>query len=126
MGKALSVELKPYNITVNVITPAGVETKMAEDLRKWGQQMTVTVPPEEISPAYIFLASDLTKKKYRGRVVELHTICDFLPILKEEFGGKNLVSKELLKLAEEKLKKDQFKVLKSNSDLVNYMVQYKR
>lgn len=126
MGKALSIELKSYNITVNVITPAGVETKMAEDLRKWGQDMTVTVPPEEISPAYIFLASDLAKKIYRGRVVELHTICDFLPILKEEFGGKILESKELLKLAEEKLKKDQFKVLKSNSDLVNYMLQYKR
>jgi 3-oxoacyl-[acyl-carrier protein] reductase len=37
MGKCLNLELKPYNIIVNVLTPAGVETKMAEDLRKWGQ-----------------------------------------------------------------------------------------
>lgn len=126
MGKTLSIELKPYNITVNVVTPAGVETRMAEDLRKLGQQMPITVPPEEISSAYLFLASDLAKKKYKGRVVELHSIVNFLPILKEEFSGKDLESRELLKLAEGKLKKNQFKVLKSNSDLVNFMIHYKR
>jgi len=126
MGKCLSLELKSYNINVNVVTPAGVETKMAEDLRKWGQQMPITFPPEFISPAYVFLASDLAKKKYKGRIVELHTICDFLPNLQEEFGGKEIEPKELLKLSEEKIKKDQFQVLKQNSELVAFMLQYKR
>ncbi len=126
MGKALNVEVKPYNIIVNVVTPAGVETQMADDLRRWGQQMPITVSPDFISPAYVFLASDLAKKKYKGSIVELHTICDFLPILKEEFGEKELDARELVKLAKEKIKMDQFKVLKKNSELINFMLQYKR
>ncbi|MFX1500981.1 MAG: SDR family NAD(P)-dependent oxidoreductase [Promethearchaeota archaeon] len=126
MGKCLSSELKPYNINVNVLTPAGVETRFAVDLRKWGQRMPVTVPPEFISPAYVFLASDLAKKKYKGKIIELHTICDFLPILKDEFTERELEPKELVKLSEEKIKLDQFKVLKSNSELVNFMLHYKR
>jgi len=126
MGKCLSTELKPYNILVNVLTPAGVETKMAEDLRKWGQQMPITVPPEFISPAYVFLASNLAKKKYRGRIVEINSICDFLPILQDELGDKEFDHKELVKLAESKIKKDQFKTLKQNSELVAFMLHYRR
>ncbi len=126
MGKCLNLELKPYNIVVNVLTPAGVETKMAEDLRKWGQQMPITVPPEFISPAYVFLASDLAKKKYRGRIVEINSICDFLPILQDELGDREFDHKELVKLAESKIKKDQFKTLKQNSELVAFMLHYRR
>ncbi|MHA2288478.1 MAG: SDR family NAD(P)-dependent oxidoreductase [Promethearchaeota archaeon] len=125
MGKCLNLELKPYNITVSVLTPAGVETKMAEDLRKWGQQMPITVPPEFISPAYVFLASDLARKKYRGRIVEINKIVEFLPVLQENFADRELNHKELLKLAEEKIKVDQLKVLKQNSELVAFMVNYK-
>jgi 3-oxoacyl-[acyl-carrier protein] reductase len=126
MGKCLNLELKPYNIIVNVLTPAGIETKMAEDLRKWGQQMPITIPPDSISPAYVFLASELAKKKYRGRIVELNNIVEFLPILQDEFGDKGLEHKELLKQAEGKVRSDQFKLLKQNSELVAFMVQYKR
>jgi len=126
MGKCLNLELKPYNIIVNVLTPAGVETKMAEDLRKWGQQMPITVPPEFISPAYVFLASELAEKKYRGRIVEINKIIEFLPVLQDEFGDKELEHKELVKIAEEKIKIDQFKVLKQNSELVAFMVKYSR
>jgi 3-oxoacyl-[acyl-carrier protein] reductase len=126
MGKCLNLELKPYNITVSVLTPAGVETRMAEDLRKWGQQMPITVPPEFISPAYVFLASDLAKKKYRGRIVEINSICDFLPILQDELGDREFDHKELVKLAESKIKKDQFKTLKQNSELVAFMLHYRR
>ena len=126
MGQCLSVELKPYNINVNVVTPAGVETKMAEDLRKWGQQMPITVPPEFISPAYLFLASDLALKKYKGRVLELHIICDILPTLSEAIGVKEIEFRELKVLAEGKLKKDQLKVFKKNSELIDFMLKYKR
>jgi len=126
MGKCLNLELKPYNITVSVLTPAGVETRMAEDLRKWGQQMPITVPPEFISPAYVFLSSELAKKKYRGRIVEINKIVEFLPALQDEFGDKELNHKDLVKSAENVIKGDQFKVLKQNSELVAFMVNYKR
>jgi len=126
MGRCLSLELKPYNINVNVVTPAGIETKMAEDLRKWGQQMAVTVPPEFISPAYLFLASSLARKKYNGRVLELHTICDLLPILRNEIGENEFEMKELKVLVTEKLRKHQIKVFKKNSELVEFMLKYKR
>jgi len=126
MAKSLNSELKQYNIIVNALTPAGVETKMAEDLRKWGQQMPITVPPEVISPAYLFLASDLAKKKYKGKIVEINKIVEFLPVLQEEFKDKDLDHKELVNLSEGKIKLDQFKVLKQNSELVAFMVNYKR
>jgi 3-oxoacyl-[acyl-carrier protein] reductase len=127
MGKCLSAELKPYNINVNVVTPAGVETKMAEDLRKWGQTMDITVPPEFLSPAYLFLASDLALKRYNGRIVELHTICDhLLPILRTEIKEKEFESKKLKELAVVKLKKSQLKVFRKNSELIEFMLKYKR
>ncbi|MFW9874853.1 MAG: SDR family NAD(P)-dependent oxidoreductase [Candidatus Thorarchaeota archaeon] len=126
MGRCLSIELKPYNINVNVVTPAGVETKMAEDLRNWGQKMDITVQPEYISPAYLFLASDLAMKKYNGRVLEMHTICDFLPILRNEIGEKEFELTELKKLAVEKLKKDQLRVFKKSTELIEFMLKYKR
>jgi NAD(P)-dependent dehydrogenase (short-subunit alcohol dehydrogenase family) len=126
MGRCLSAELKPYNINVNVVTPAGIETKMAEDLREWGQRMDVTVPPEFISPAYLFLASDLALKKYKGRVLELHTICDILPVLSENIGEREVELKECKTIANECLKKDQFKVFKKNSELIDFMLKYKR
>jgi NAD(P)-dependent dehydrogenase (short-subunit alcohol dehydrogenase family) len=126
MGRCLSIELKPYNINVNVVTPAGVETKMAEDLRKWGQLMDITVPPEFISPAYLFLASDLAMKKYNGRVLELHTICDFLPILSKKIGEKEFELTELKELAVKNLRKNQLQVFKKNRELIEFMLKYKR
>jgi len=125
MGKCLSAELKPYN--VNVVTPAGVETKMAENLREWGQRMDITISPDFISPAYLFLASDLALKKYNGRVLEIHIISDeILPTLSAEIGEKEFESKELKDLAGIKLNKRQLKVFKKNSELIEFMLQYKR
>jgi NAD(P)-dependent dehydrogenase (short-subunit alcohol dehydrogenase family) len=126
MGKCLSVELSRFNINVNVVTPAGVETQMAEDLRKWGQKMDITVPPEYISPAYVFLATDLARKKYKGRVLELHTICDFLPVLCGAIGERVVELKEFKTIADENLKKDQLKVFKKNIELIDFMLKYKR
>ena len=126
MGKCLSAELKPYGINVNVVTPAGVETKMAEDLREWGQQMPITVPPEFISPVYLFLVSDLARKKYKGRVLEVHTLCDFLPVLRSAIGEREIELKECKTIASEHLKKDQLKVFKRNSELIDFMLKYKR
>jgi 3-oxoacyl-[acyl-carrier protein] reductase len=126
MGRCLSIELKPYNINVNVVTPAGVETKMAEDLRNWGQKMDITVPPEFISPAYLFLASDLAMKRYNGRVLEIHVICDFLPTLSKEIGEKEFELTELKELAAKKLRKSELKVFKNNIELIEFMLKYKR
>ncbi|MFW9865913.1 MAG: SDR family NAD(P)-dependent oxidoreductase [Candidatus Thorarchaeota archaeon] len=126
MGKCLNAELKPYNIVVNSLTPAGVETKMAEDLREWGQQMPITNPPEMLSPAYLYLASDLPKKKYHGKVIEINWICEALPVLKEEIGTKDIEKGELSKIAEEKLKKHQYEVFKENTELIDFMLKYER
>ncbi|MFX1489712.1 MAG: SDR family NAD(P)-dependent oxidoreductase [Promethearchaeota archaeon] len=126
MGKCLNAELKPYNIVVNSFTPAGVETKMAEDLREWGQQMPITNPPEMLSPAYLYLASDLPKKKYRGKIIEINWICEALPVLKEEIGTKDIEKGELSKIAEEKLKKHQYDVFRENTELIDFMLKYER
>ena len=126
MGRCMSIELKQFNININVVTPAGVETKMAEDLRIWGQQMPVTVPPEDISPAYLFLASDLAIKKYRGRVLELHIIVDLLPKLQTVIGDKDLELKELTELAKEIFKKNEFKIYRKNSELIEFMLKFER
>jgi hypothetical protein len=99
---------------------------MADDLRKWGQKMDITVPPEYISPVYLFLASDLAKKKYKGRVLELHTVCDILPVLSEAIGEKEVEIKECKTIADECLKIDQLKVFKKNSELIDFMLKYKR
>ncbi len=127
MGKSLSAELKSYNINVNVLTPAGVETKMAEDLREWGQNMDKTISPEFISPAYLFLASNLALKKYNGRVVEIHVICEeILPTLSAEIGEKEFELKHLKDLAVQKFKKRELKIFRKNSELIEFMLKYKR
>ncbi|MFW9874127.1 MAG: SDR family oxidoreductase [Candidatus Thorarchaeota archaeon] len=112
MGRSFSKELKPYNINVNVVTPAVVETKMAENLSNWGQVMDIIVPPEFISPAYLFLASDLAMKIYNGRVLEIHTICDFIPILSKKIGEKEFESTELKVLESENLRINHISVVK--------------
>jgi len=111
---------------VNVLTPAGVETKMAEDLRKWGQNMGAMVNPEFISPAYLFLASELARKRYNGRVLEIHVICDFLPVLQKGIGDKDFESKELKTFADESLPKNQLKIFRKNAELIEFMLKYKR
>ena len=67
MTEALAVELAPYNIRVNAISPGMIETPMIEPVKsdqKTTEAMLAKVPmhrigkPEEVSSLVLFLASD--------------------------------------------------------------------
>lgn len=67
MTEALAVELAPYNIRVNAISPGMIETPMIDPVKKDPEQMKAIlarVPlhrvgrPEEVSNLVLFLASD--------------------------------------------------------------------
>jgi NAD(P)-dependent dehydrogenase (short-subunit alcohol dehydrogenase family) len=67
MTEALAVELAPYNIRVNVISPGMIETPMIDSVKqdpKTIEAMLARVPmhrvgkPEEVSNLVLFLASD--------------------------------------------------------------------
>jgi 3-oxoacyl-[acyl-carrier protein] reductase len=67
MTEALAVELAPYNIRVNAISPGMIETPMIDPIKqdlKSMEAMLARVPmqrvgkPEEVSDLVLFLASD--------------------------------------------------------------------
>ena len=67
MTEALTVELAPYNIRVNAISPGAIETPMSEAAKEDPQlleQVLAKIPmrrmgkPEEVSNLVLFLASD--------------------------------------------------------------------
>lgn len=67
MTEALAVELAPYNIRVNAVSPGMIETSMIDTIKQDKQQtegMMSRVPmhrfgrPEEVSNLVLFLASD--------------------------------------------------------------------
>ena len=63
----------------------------------------------------------------RGNEIEYQFLTDEeKKALQDEFGDKELNHKDLVKSAENVIKGDQFKVLKQNSELVAFMVNYKR
>lgn len=67
MTEALAVELAPYNIRVNAVSPGMIETQMIDSVKqdpKMMEAMLARVPmhrvgkPEEVSNLVLFLASD--------------------------------------------------------------------
>lgn len=67
MTEALAVELAPYNIRVNAVSPGMIETPMIDPIKKDPKQMEVMLAkiplrrvgnPEEVSNLVLFLASD--------------------------------------------------------------------
>jgi NAD(P)-dependent dehydrogenase (short-subunit alcohol dehydrogenase family) len=77
--KALSMELLPKGIRANVIAPGPVWTPLnpaddgmtPEKVAKFGQQAPIGRPaqPEELAPAYVFLASDADSSYITGIVL---------------------------------------------------------
>ncbi|HEY3233370.1 MAG TPA: SDR family NAD(P)-dependent oxidoreductase [Polyangiaceae bacterium] len=57
LTRTASIELQRYGITVNAVAPLA-KTRMTEDLPMF-QRIDATLSPEHVSPAYLFLASDL-------------------------------------------------------------------
>lgn len=125
MGKSLHYEISPLNIQVNVILPGAVQTKMMEDLIKWGQSSGTAVPPESISPIYLFLASDLSRKKYGGKIINQQALFEVISKLKQEIGGKDFEIKEIVILMKEKLNKEQHALLRENQELIDFLFKYR-
>lgn len=75
--KALSAQLLPRGIRVNCVAPGPVWTplnpadKAAEDVKSFGKHSDMKRPaqPEEISPAFVFLASPVTASYISGVVL---------------------------------------------------------
>jgi hypothetical protein len=111
---------------VNIICPGPIETQLLEDNRKWGAIYPQGMPPEEISPMYLFLASDTIKRPYRGREIDQYSFSELLTNLRKEIGGIDFDIKELLKSMKEKLNKDTYTMFRKNQALAEFMLKYKR
>jgi NAD(P)-dependent dehydrogenase (short-subunit alcohol dehydrogenase family) len=127
MGKSLSKELKPHDISVNVITPGGVETSMAERLREMGQQMPMTVPPEAISPIYVFLVTKEAKNnRYGGKVIDQMKLFEFLPDIQDFIEKKDFDIKYVYEEMKSNLKKQHAKIFRNNQELIDFLLRFKR
>ena len=78
-GRSLGTHLAPRGIRVNVVAPGPVWTplnpadKAADDVSKFGSQTVMKRPaqPEEIAPAYVFLASPQCSSYITGEVLPI-------------------------------------------------------
>jgi 3-oxoacyl-[acyl-carrier protein] reductase len=109
MGKCLHNELKPFNIQVNVILPSAIQTKLFENSAQRGQITPNPISPEEIAPIYLFLASDLSSRKYKGRIINQLLLFDLLPKINMK----------------DTLRKNESNLLRKNQDLVDFLINYK-
>jgi short-subunit dehydrogenase len=125
MGKCLQNEVGRQNVRVNVILPGAIHTQMMEDLIAWGQHFPEKVPPEEIAPLYLFLASESSKRKYKGKVINQLMLNEIIKIIQKKLGKKGYEIKEIVELMRETLKKEQFAMLRKNQELFEFMLNYK-
>jgi len=125
MGKCLQNEVGRQNVRVNVILPGAIHTQMMEDLIEWGQQFPEKVPPEEIAPLYLFFASESSKRKYKGKVINQLGLNEIMSYIRAEFGTKEYEIKEIVNLMKDTLNKEQHTMLRKNQELFDFMLKYK-
>ena len=118
MGKALHAEVKPHNINVNIILPGPIETKMVKDLRSWGQAFPKGLPPEAISPIYLFLASDLSNQRYKGQVINQQLLFEAIDKMKSKSDGVDIKVKEVAETMKSKYRD----ILRRNHELVDFLL----
>lgn len=124
MGKCLHNELKPFNIQVNVVLPGAIHTKLFEESAKRGQITPEPISPEKIAPIYLFLASELSKKRYEGKIINQLLLFDLLPKIKEEINNSEFDIKELTKSMKSKLRRGEHKLLRKNQELIDFLIRY--
>jgi 3-oxoacyl-[acyl-carrier protein] reductase len=123
LGKSLHSEVKQHNISVNVILPGAVDTKMMKYLISQGQRSGSVYPPKYISLIYLFLASELAKKKYGGRVINQQDLFSGLNLLQERMLNSTESYKKVLNSLKEKLDKDMYTLLSRNSELAEFLLE---
>jgi NAD(P)-dependent dehydrogenase (short-subunit alcohol dehydrogenase family) len=123
LGKSLQSEVKKHNISVNVILPGAVNTKMMEYLLSQGQRSGSTYPPEYISLIYLFLASKLAKKKYQGKVINQQELFSGLNAVQEHMSNTSENYKNALNFLKEYLNKDIYSLLSRNSELAEFLLK---
>jgi len=133
MGKCLHAEVGNQNVQVNVLMPASIQTKMIDDNIKKGQVYPIEImysgypgliTPQQVSPVYLFLASDLSKRRYKGKAINVWLLFELLPILKSVISGKDYNIKKLRTDMKDKLKKDMYEFFRQNEELVDFMLKY--
>jgi 3-oxoacyl-[acyl-carrier protein] reductase len=124
MGKCLHNELNPFNIQVNVILPGAIQTKLYEDSAERGQITPDPISPEAIAPVYLFLASNLSSKKYKGKIINQMLLFDLLPKVKKEMYNIDINIKELTNSMKSKLRKDEYILFRKNQDLIDFLIKY--
>jgi 3-oxoacyl-[acyl-carrier protein] reductase len=123
LGKNLQSEVKQHNISVNVVLPGAIDTKMMEYLLSQGQKLGSVYPPEYISLIYLFLASELAKKKYQGRVINQQDLFAGLYAVQEEMSNTSENYKNALISLKEQLNKDVSSLLSRNSELAEFLLE---
>lgn len=123
MGKSLQSEVRPQNIGVNVITPGAVDTKMIEYLTSLGQKSGNLYPPEYVSAIYLFLASNLAKKKYRGRVINQQALFSGLYQIQNNLKATAVDFKITLNSLRDQLGKETYTLLSKNSELAQFLLE---
>ncbi len=124
MGKCLHNELNPFNIQVNVILPGAIHTKLYEDSAERGQIAPEPISPEAIAPIYLFLASDLSVRQYKGRIINQMLLFDLLPKIKQVVNNMDFKIKEITKTMKSKLRKGEYSLLRKNQELIDFLLRY--
>ncbi|MFX0001723.1 MAG: SDR family NAD(P)-dependent oxidoreductase [Candidatus Hodarchaeota archaeon] len=124
MGKCLHNELNPFNIQVNVVLPGAIQTKLYEDSAERGQITPESISPEEIALIYLFLASDLSFKRYKGKIINQMLLFDLLPKIKNEVNYKDFNIKEITKSMKTTLRKGEYSLLRKNQELIDFLIRY--
>ena len=124
MSKCLHNELNQYNIQVNVILPSAIQTKLYEDSAERGQIAPEPISPEAIAPIYLFLASDLSVRHYKGKIINQMLLYELLPKIKSKVKNTNFTIKEITKSMKNALRKGEYSLLRKNQELIDFLIKY--
>lgn len=82
------------------------------------------IPPEAISPIYLFLASNLAKRRYMGKIINQHTLFELLLEIEKKIGGSDYNIDDLVKSMKENLSKTKYERFRENKDLIDFLLKY--
>ncbi|MFX0071772.1 MAG: SDR family NAD(P)-dependent oxidoreductase [Candidatus Hermodarchaeota archaeon] len=125
MGKCLDMDFSNQNIYVNVVLPGAVETRLLWDAREKGAKHPESHGPEVMAPIYLFLASSILKRPYKGRLIDHYSLFELLNKLRKNFEVEELSFEDLLKSSKERLNKKDYSFFRTNKELVEFMIKYK-